>query len=591
MKFRTRLFLFYIIGVGLMTFLWAAYFVNFEENRVRTSWHEHELIQAKLVAAYFTDVAQFKDAVQVSRTVARIARVADGRITVVDAQGKVLGDSSEDYSKLPNHSDRPEIKEALLGMVGSSSRFSATLKKRLIYVAYPLRLHGEIVGVIRIAKQQSTLDHLLLRLRVVIISGIMVTAFLALAFGGFMMRRLTEPVLDLKLLALRISKGDLSGRVRCFGDDELADLGLAFNNMAEKLSASFAVIEDEKRKLEVILENLVNGILVIDGEQKIILANPAARDILGLNLKNIQGRPVLEVVLNHHLLELIQEVNIARQAFESELSLYYPHQKQIQVFLAPLKGDQGNLVGSIVVLNDVTQLRRLERIRQDFVANVSHELRTPITSVKAMTETLIGGAWQDQEMLERYLKAIDQESDRLANLINDLLELAKLDSRVEVTDEPFDMADLIGEVQERFITLNHDTVHFTMDLAAEKLPLVDANRDRVKQVLINLLDNAFKYTPAGGQVKISTWQEEERIKVAVADNGIGIPQADLGRIFERFYRVDKARSRDKGGTGLGLSIVKHIVESYGGKIEVESSLHQGSVFTFSLPIQNKLETN
>jgi two-component system, OmpR family, phosphate regulon sensor histidine kinase PhoR len=587
MKFRTRLFLFYIIGVGLMTFILATYFVTFEESRVRTSWHDNELIQAKLVATHFINEAQLRDPKQVSQMVTRIARVSDGRITVVDTKGKVLGDSEQDYTKMVNHSNRPEIKLALSGKIGSAARFSETIKHRLIYVAYPLRVNGKVVGVVRIAKEQKDLNHLLFRLKVVIISGIALTAILAFVFGWVAMRRLTEPIRDLKRLAQRISSGDFSGRVRYFGDDELAELGVAFNDMSEKLTDTFAIIKDEKRKLEVILENLVDGILVIDRDLRIILANPAAQGILGLSPKNIQGRPVLEVVLNHHLMELIQEVSLYKKPFESELYLYYPQNKQIQVFLAPLKDDNGNLSGSIVVLNDLTQLRRLERVRQDFVANVSHELRTPITSVKAMAETLLGGAWQNQEMLQRYLKAINQESDRLSNLINDLLDLAKLDSQVEVSWEPFDLIDLLREVQERFITISTDTPHFAMNLPAEDLPQINANRDRVKQVLINLLDNAFKYTHSGGQVRLSAWRDEESIKVAVADNGIGIPQEDLGRIFERFYRVDKARSRDKGGTGLGLSIVKHIVESYGGEIAVESSLNQGSVFTFTLPIEIK----
>jgi two-component system phosphate regulon sensor histidine kinase PhoR len=589
MKFRTRLFLFYIIGVGLMTLCWAANFIHYEESRVRASWREHELIQAKLVAANFSNEAQFKDPGQVSQAVARIAKAADGRITIVDTLGRVLGDSSEDYSKMPNHSNRPEIKIALSGKIGTAARFSTTLRQRLIYLAYPLRLNGKVVGVVRIAKEQSALNQLLLRLRVIIIGGIVITAILALIFGVIAMQRLSEPILDLKRLALRISKGDLSGRVRFFGDDELAELGLAFNTMAEKLTDSFAVIKDEKRKLEVILENLEDGILVIDRDLNIILANPAAQGILGLNPRNVQGRPVLEVVLNHHLMELLREVSITKRAFESELNLYYPHNKQLQVFLAPLKDDNGDLAGSIVVLNDLTRLRQLERVRQDFVANVSHELRTPITSVKAMTETLLGGAWQDQVMLQRYLKAIDQESDRLSNLIKDLLDLAKLDSRIQAPQEPFDLIGLVKEVQEHFVSVSADNHTFAINMPAADLPLADANRDRIKQVLINLLDNAFKYTPTPGQVRLSAWLEDDRIKVAVADNGIGIPKEDLSRIFERFYRVDKARSRDKGGTGLGLSIVKHIVESYGGKIEVESALNQGSIFTFSLPVTKQGE--
>ncbi len=586
MKFRTRLFLFYIIGVVLMTFFLAAYFVNFEENRVRKSWYENQLIQAKLIAAHFTNEAQLRDPRVVSQTVARLAKVNDGRITIIDAGGKVLGDSMYDYKKMANHLNRPEIQDAISGKTGSASRYSQTIEQDLIYVAYPIKINDKIVGVARVAKEQIALNQLFLRLKILTVGSILLTAGLALFFGGFAMKRLTEPILDLIRMAQRITSDDLSARVRYFGRDELAELGLVFNSMAERLETSFGIIKDEKRKLEVILENLVDGILVLDRELKVILANPAAQKILGLNPHNIHGRPILEAVLNYHLMGLIQEVNKAKTTFESELSLYYPQNRQVQVFLAPLKDDYGKLVGSIVVLNDLTQLRRLERVRQDFVANVSHELRTPITAVKAMTETLLSGAWQEQEMLLRYLRAIDQESDRLTNLVNDLLELAKLDSKVADNHEAFDLTGLIEEVRERFVPVSGNTPNLQIHYPDGNLPLIDASRDRIKQVLINLLDNAFKYTQPGGQVSISIQSDGSYLKVAVADTGIGIPQDDLGRIFERFYRVDKARSRDKGGTGLGLSIVKHIVESYGGKIEVESELNKGSVFTFTLPVKN-----
>ena len=408
---------------------------------------------------------------------------------------------------------------------------------------------------------------------------------LTFCLGWLAIFRITNPIRELQHLATQISQGDLSGRVRFFGQDELADLGLAFNKMSERLADSFAIIRAEKRKLEVILANLADGILVIDQDLRIILANPAAQLILDLDANDSQGRPILEAVLNHHLLELILKANQSQAPFESELVLHYPHHKQLQILLAPLNDETGILTGSIVVLHDLTQLRHLERVRQDFVANVSHELRTPITAIKAMTETLLGGGWQNSEMLLRYLRAVDQESDRMANLINDLLALARLDSKTEVTIEPFDLEELINEMKERFIAVNIPAPAFTVDLPTGALPKVDANRDQIKQVLINLLDNAFKYTPAGGKITLSVQPEAERLKIAVSDTGIGIQFEDQERIFERFYRVDKAHSREEGGTGLGLSIVKHIVENYGGRVEVESTLNQGSVFSFTVPLK------
>jgi two-component system, OmpR family, phosphate regulon sensor histidine kinase PhoR len=585
MKFRTKLFLFYIIAVGLITFFITAYFINFEESTVRRSLHENLLIQAKLIAVSFNDEAQLKNPNQAAEIVAKISKATDARITVVNLDGTVLGDSVEDYRKMANHLDRPEIKDALSGRISSTAHYSKTTKQNLIYLAYPLRINGKLVGAVRVSRSQHELNLLLLRLKGLIIGGIAFTTIFGIILGVFAMGRFTKPIQELQRLVVAISQGNLSQRVKFFGHDDLAGLGRTLNNMAEKLSSSFTTIRDEKRKLEVILENLVDGILVIDPGLRIILANPAARAMLGINNKNIQGRPILEAFLNHHLLELIQEVNRHQAPLESELTLYYPH-KQFQVLLAPLKEETGVLVGSIIVLHDLTLLRRLERVRQDFVANVSHELRTPITSIKAMTETLLGGAIGDQEISMRYLRAVDQDCDRLTNLINDLLALAMLDSKVKVTQELFDPVELINEVKERFLTIPGQTPLFEIDLPEDQLPNVYANRDQMRQVLINLLDNAFKYTPPRGKVVVIIRQDGDWLEVAVKDTGIGIPQTDLARIFERFYRVDKGRSREMGGTGLGLSIVKHIVESHGGKVEVESTLNQGSTFSFTIPVGN-----
>ncbi len=584
MKFRTRLFLFYVIGIGLMLLILASYFTNFEEGRIRQTLHQQLLTQAKLISGRFESRQQLQDRPKLDQVTAQAAQAAESRVTIIDRTGKVLEDSAENPYRMENHADRPEVKEALEGRPGTTTRYSDTLGTNMIYTAVPIVIDKKIVGVVRVAQGQNRLDQMLFRLRVLIAGGIAVTALLAFVIGLTVMRQISQPILELERLATGIAKGDLTGRVRFFGRDELADLGLAFNSMAQQLSDSFALIEEEKRKLEVILENLADGILVIDQKLRVVLANPAAQAMLQLDPKNITGRPVMEAVLNHHLLDLIQDVNRYKEPQESELAVHFPSNRLFQIFLAPLKDTPGRVVGTIVVLHDLTQIRRLERVRQDFVANVSHELRTPITSVKAMAETLLNGGWKESEMLLRYLRAIDQECDRLSNLINDLLALARLDSKAEVVKEPFDIVGLFHEVKERFEPLAGRTPHFELNLPQTELPGVSGNRNQIKQVLINLLDNAFKYTPAEGQVRLSAWREGDMLRVAVADTGVGIPTRDLDRIFERFYRVDKARSREMGGTGLGLSIVKHIVESHGGKVKVDSSLNQGSVFSFTIPV-------
>lgn len=585
-KFRTRLFLFYIGGVCLTILVLAGYFINVEEGQIRRSTNEQLLVHTKFLAELVQDKLDAAQRPLLQKVIEKAALDSGARVTVIDPDGRVLGDSAYAADKMENHKDRPEIKTALSGKPGLSSRFSDTIHQDFVYAAAPVLHQGKTIGVVRIAKELSHLNKLLNRMKSVIILGVAAAALLAVFGGIIAMRHIIKPVLELQRMAVGISRGDLNARVRYFGHDELADLGLVFNSMAQQLSDSFNQLHEEKRKLEVILNNLSDGILVIDGKLKVVLANPAACEMLGVNLKNLNDRPIMEAVMNHHLWELIREVSQSKQPFESELTLHYPENRHFQVSLAPLRDETtGGLAGSIIVLHDLTQIRRLERVRQDFVANVSHELRTPITSVKAMTETLLGGAWKDQEMLHRYLRAIDQESDRLTHLINDLLVLARLDAKVAALGNPFDLVDLIREVEERFASLSDTTVTFRITLPQDRLPMAFGNRDQIKQVLINLLDNAFKYTPAGGQIRLSAWRDGEMIKISVADTGIGIPQDELDRIFERFYRVDKGRSREMGGTGLGLSIVKHIVEGHGGKVSVESAMNRGSVFSFTLPIK------
>jgi two-component system phosphate regulon sensor histidine kinase PhoR len=584
MKFRTKILILYIVTATLITSILAICFFRYGESRVRRSLVQELLTQAKLVAQSVAILGQVKSCPKLSDLAEQAARKSGGRVTVVTAKGTVIADSAADYRKMENHSDRPEIKAALSGVSGSYYRYSRTLARNLIYVAYPIRKRGTIVGALRLARNQTDLERVLVNLRLIIFGGIALTLFFPLWLGVTMMNRITEPILELQRMASGIAGGDLNARVRLFGNDELADLGLVFNGMAQQLSESFATIHDEKSKLEVILENMADGIIVINRDFKITLANPAAQMMLGIQPNDIEDRLIIEAVLNHHLLELIQDVNLRQEVFESELTLRFPAEKQLQVFLSPLKDQAGVLFGSIVVLHDLTQIRRLERVRQDFVANVSHELRTPIATIKAMTETLLRGAWRDNAVFLRYLEAINNESDRLTNLINDLLALAKLDGKPEVKKEPVDLEVLIAEVKERFAPTEKAAPHLEVVAPPAPLPLVSGNRDQLKQVLINLLDNAFKYTPAKGQIRVSARQEEKMVKIAVADSGIGIPPEEQSRIFERFYRVDKAHSREIGGTGLGLSIVKHIVESHGGQVEVKSAPNRGSVFSFTVPV-------
>jgi two-component system phosphate regulon sensor histidine kinase PhoR len=591
MKFRTRLFLYYCIGVLSVTLVLAAYFIRLEEGQVRRATNERLLAQAGLIGENLVENGRLKNELELQRLIARVAVISRLRVTVVTPDGRVLGDSAQDYRRMPNHNDRPEIKIALQGKNGYAIHFSNTLGQNQVYVARPLYIQQRIVAVVRLSESEAELAALIFRLKALVLSGIGLTAILAVGCGWLITQQLVKPIHDLQNGVNRVGRGDLTIRLRTFGPDELGELGQAFDDMAQRLSASFQQLEAEKQKLEIIMENLADGIMLLDPNLKVLLANESICKLLELDRVHLMGRPAFEVILNHRLLDLIREASRSGRESESELIPSHLQQRHLLVLLTPLRTPESTVFsGTLMVLRDRTELRRLERVRQDFVANVSHELRTPITTIKAMSETLLGGAWQESEMLLRYLRATDQECDRLASLVDDLLILAKLDSKPEFRREPFDLVKLVREVKERFTPLQGKTPNFEIKLP-EELPKVDGNRDQIKQVLINLLDNAFKYTPADGEIRISAWREGDFVKSVVADTGMGIPAAELSRIFERFYRVDKARSRELGGTGLGLSIVKHIVELHGGKVEVESSPGRGSVFSFTIPVATVGETN
>lgn len=584
MKFRTRLFFFYIGGVCLTIFILSAYFIHFEETRIFRNTNDQLLIEGRLLANHLGEKLGKISSSELHAFTSRSARTIQARMTVIAPDGTVIADSIQKPSTMENHINRPEIKEALSNQTGLATRRSHTLKQDMLYVALPVTRDQTVIGVVRLAKSLTQQNALLSRVKMLIISGVLISAILALFSGAVALRKVIKPILELKRLTMNLSRGELSSQVRLFGQDELADLGQAFNTMSRQLTDSFALLREEKNKLEVILNNLTDGILVIDRQLRIVLANPSACNMLGLNQQTFEDRPILELVLNHHLLDLIQQVHQSQQPFDSELTLHQPEHRRLHASLAPLfDASSGTATGSIVVLRDLTHLRHLERVRQDFVANVSHELRTPITTIKAMTETLLGGAWKDEAILHHYLEATNKESDRMAELVNDLLTLARLDAGVSQSFEAFNLVEIIKEVGKQFRTIREKTHHFEILLPEKPLPQIVGNHNQIKQVLLNLLDNAFKYTPAGGRVSLTACAENGMIMISVADSGIGIPQADLNRIFERFYRVDKARSREMGGTGLGLSIVKHIVENHGGQIQVTSQPGEGSVFTVLIP--------
>ncbi|MBS3948325.1 MAG: HAMP domain-containing protein [Dethiobacter sp.] len=396
-------------------------------------------------------------------------------------------------------------------------------------------------------------------------------------------RSLTERLGRVVDVADRISAGELDKRVYLDGRDEVTEVGKAVNRMATSRQEQLREISANRDRLETILSTMVEGVIVFDEEGKAVLANPAAKTMLGLSKISWTGRSDLELVRNAELHEKIKSARQEKKVQEHELKTVLPEKKVLSASIVPLKAGVSGRAGVLAVFHDVTRLRRLEEIRADFAANVSHEMRTPLTAIRGYAETLLDGAYQDPEVAIRFLKIIHRESERLNNLIEDVLMLSQIESgRSDIQFAPVDVAALIAEVLES-LTARFGAHKLKQDLASD-LPPANGDRGLLGQALFNLLDNSLKYTPAGGEITLGAAGEANSIRIFVADTGIGIPSDEQTRIFERFYRVDRARSRRLGGTGLGLSIVKHIVETHHGQLKLESREGQGTTVSLYVPV-------
>jgi len=528
-------------------------------------------------------------AAEVRAWVAQAARPTETRVTLIGGDGRVLGDSEvavDALERIENHAGRVEVREALAGRVGSDLRTSATLRTPLLYVALPVHENGRVVGVVRLALPLSVVTASRDAVnRVVLVAGLVAVA-LALAIGLFVARRVTRPVVEMQEIARRMSAGDFTARAPVRSPDEIGTLGRALNAMLGRMREEIRDLQQEQAKATAILDGMVEGVIAVDGRGAVLLMNERARAILGLGTTRFEGRLFLEVVRNADLHDLLQAVRAAGEqgVASRELRIAGPTDRRLQVNAVPLRL-AGDGPGVVMVMHDVTELRRLEQVRTEFVANVSHELRTPLTSIHGYLETLLGGALEEPENARRFLEIVFRHTERLGRLLDDLTDLSNIElGRVALRIERLPLDDVVESV---LTIIAPKAAAGRVALASELpsgLPAVRADRDRLAQILINLVDNAVKFTPEGGRVTVRAGAvADDRVEVTVADTGVGIPPADLPRITERFYRVDKARSRELGGTGLGLAIVKHLVLAHGGEVAIQSAPGRGTTVSVTLP--------
>jgi len=520
----------------------------------------------------------------------RAARPTGSRVTVISADGRVLGDSEvavDDLPRVENHAARAEVRAALADRVGRDLRTSATIGHSLLYVALPIVDGGRAIGVIRAALPLAAVTSSYAAIHRVMLAGGVVALGVAFGIGLFVARRVTKPVLQMQAIARRMSEGDFTVRAPIRSPDEIGALGRALNGLAARLREKVHDLGHEQAKATAILDGMIEGVIAVDGRDVILLLNERARAMFGLDATRGERKPFLEVIRNTELHELFREGRAAGEGSVShrELHLARPVERRVQVNAVPLRlaADE---VGVVMVLHDVTELRRLEQVRTEFVANVSHELRTPLTAIQGYLETLLSGALEERENARRFLEIVFRHTERLGRLLNDLTDLSNIEmGRVSLKLAPTRLDEVVDAVLAIMdskaasgqVTL---TSHVSPDL-----PPVPADRDRLMQIVINLVDNAVKYTPEGGRVTVQVQEPADgQIEVDVIDTGIGIPPADLPRITERFYRVDKARSRELGGTGLGLAIVKHLVFAHGGQLRIDSEPGRGTTVRVTLPI-------
>lgn len=521
----------------------------------------------------------------------RFARELDMRVTFIDSEGRVLGDSEVPRADLPeveNHRDRPEFKAALSGEVGTGSRLSATVNVNYLYMAIPLEQGGAVVGAVRLAYPMVEIA----RINRVFIENILLSMAIALAIALYMASRytrsITRPILSITDSAKRIARGDFDRKVKVETGDEIEVLGEAFNTMSGKLKENIEELRDKNLKLQSILTSMSEGLMAVDNENRVLLMNYPGKDYLAIRRTDIFGEILTDLIEEPAIREAVADLLSQRAGGKCEIVLHEPVKTVLKINVSQIRSDvrKREVLGAIMIIQDVTEIRNLEEMRTEFVANVSHELKTPLTSIAGFVETLKNGAIENEAVRDRFLDIIEIESGRLSRLIDDLLILSNIEKNSIGWDrrEAVDVHAVIREVLD-MVALSAEGKAITLkEETPEDLPELKGNRDWFKQMVLNLVDNAVKYTPEGGAVHVATYRFDQELLIKVADTGIGIPQGDIPRLFERFYRVDKARSREVGGTGLGLAIVKHIVLAFGGEIKVRSVEGEGTEFIVKIPL-------
>lgn len=556
-----------ILSLYLVGFVHATYIEDLEE-RLK---HEAALV-AETAAPFFDggpDLRGLREAGD------RLGNAVEARVTIAAGDGTVLADTWEDPAVMENHARRPEIADALATGLGRSTRHSATVDREMMYAAVPIAVGPTTFGVARVALPTSQIQSNVNQIILTVSVAALLVSSLAVVLAFMLAGRTSRSVRSITSGARRLTEGDLDHRVEALTDDETQELAQAFNDMALTLKGVIEDLSGEKDKLSTVLETMTDGVIVVDTDGQIELVNPSARTLLGPSAARAPGSQLIEAVRDHELQGVVEASRQSGGLEQAEVELLQPR-RLLRALAIPL-GEPGGRV--LLTLHDLTRVSQLDTTRREFVSNVSHELRSPLASVKAMVESLEAGALAEQGLAEQFLGRIHDDVDRMAVLVNDLLELSRLESgHAPLHLEPVALGPLVAEVVAGLTT--GVGAQIESDIPAD-LPFVVGERNKLRQVLTNLLENALRAISGEGTVTVSALEMDRIVEVRVADTGVGIAPEHIPHIFERFYKVDRARSEE--GSGLGLAIVKHIVQAHGGEVRVESDEGAGSTFVFTVP--------
>ena len=584
-SFRFKLMLSYLLILLVMAGSAYLYLNNTMQGSIVSSLTENLLSQTRLAALMLSRELNTlqHDAPPLA---AKLGETLAARVTIIAADGTVVGDSEvkqEELKKIENHLGRPEVQDAMKSGIGRAVRYSSTVRHEMLYTAATFGDDGQIAGIVRLALPLSSIQTLRSGLHSTLGSALLVSFLLTLLFSYILSRITSSPLQQVAAIAAEIGRGNFNRRLPSEWRDELGDLAGIMNEMAARLDDQLSRLTAERNRLDAILSGMGEGLMVTDRDGRITLVNPAFCHLFKV-YEGLIGSPLSHISRHPALLESYNQVSRDRLQLQNEMTVHTPEERFLSAHWVPLL-DKSGMQGVVAVFHDVTDLKRLEKIRRDFVANVSHELRTPVTVIKGYSETLLDDLIaEDPEKAAEFVKIILSHSERLAALLNDLLSLSEMESpdfsfrmnQISIESTASKVCALLqAKADAKGVNIR------TSDLAA--LPPVLADQGRLEQVLVNLLDNAVKYSSEGGTVQIQAAEEDDLIRISVRDSGPGVPPASIPRLFERFYRVDSGRSRKEGGTGLGLAIVKHIVQLHGGTVRAENNTDgPGATFSFTL---------